>query len=285
MPKLTYTNEQGSIVLGDSPPLLVTKMDGLGGVQNTIYRHKSPTQDGTTATGRALGERELVIEGVILDPDKDMYRRALLKAFNPKLSGTLRYERGQVVKEIDCIPELAPAFPSDYSKTYQLFLITLLCPNPFWREVSASKSEIAIWRGALEFPLELAEEGIEIGFREPSLIVNVYNAGDVPCGIKIQFKALATVENPSLFNVNTREQFKINKTMSAGEIITVTTHFQNKRVELNQNGVVSNAFNWIDLGSTFMQLDPGDNLLRYDADDGLDNLEVSIWHTPQYLGV
>jgi hypothetical protein len=260
-------------------------MDGLGSVQNTVYRHKSPSQDGTTATGSALEERAPVIEGVILSRDKDMYRQALLRAFNPKLSGTLRYERRQVVKEIDCIPELAPAFPSDYSKTYQAFLITLLCPNPFWRDISANKAEIAIWRGAFEFPLELVSEGIEVGFREPSLIVNVFNPGDVPCGMKIQFKALATVETPSLFNVNTREQFKINKTLAAGEVITVTTHFQNKRVELNQNGVISNAFNWIDLGSTFMQLDVGDNLLRYDASSGLDNLEISIWHTPQYLGV
>ena len=131
----------------------------------------------------------------------------------------------------------------------------------------------------------MLEEGIEIGYREPSLIVNIYNTGDVACGMKIQFKALATVVNPSLFNVNTREYFKINKTMEAGEIITVTTHFQNKRVELNKNGVVSNAFNWIDLNSTFLQLEPGDNFFRYDADEGIDNLEVSIYYTPQYLGV
>ena len=73
--------------------------------------------------------------------------------------------------------------------------------------------------------------------------------------------------------------------MEAGEVITVNTHFQNKRVELNKNGVVSNAFNWIDLESTFLQLDQGDNLFRYDADEGIDNLEVSIYHTPMFLGV
>lgn len=90
---------------------------------------------------------------------------------------------------------------------------------------------------------------------------------------------------PSLFNVNTREYFKINKIMEAGEVITVTTHFQNKRVELNKNGVISNAFNWIDFTSTFLQLDPGDNLFRYDADEGIDSLEVDIYYNPQYLGV
>src|SRR5665648_504005 len=44
------------------------------------------------------------------------------------------------------------------------------------------------------------------------------------------------------------------------------------------------GYNYIDLGSTFLQLDVGDNLMRYDADTGIDNLEVSIYFTPQYLG-
>ena len=113
-----------------------------------------------------------------------------------------------------------------------------------------------------------------------------YEYGDVKRRIRCQVESAPVFSMPfKIFNVNTREYFKINKTMEAGEVITVTTHFQNKRVELNKNGVVSNAFNWIDTTSTFLQLDVGDNLLRYDSDEGLGNLEVSIWYTPQYLGV
>ena len=157
-------------------------------------------------------------------------------------------------------------------------------PPPFG-DVAKTKAEVAIWRGAFEFPLEIVTGGIEMGFREPSLIVNIENPGDVACGMEIRFKALATVVNPLLFNVNTREFIKINKTLTAGEVLTVTTHFANKRVETYKNGITSNAFNWIDLDSTFLQLTPGDNLLRYDADDGLDNLEVDIYYNPQYVGV
>ena len=165
------------------------------------------------------------------------------------------------------------------------FVIDLIAPNPYWQDLTQSRSDIAIWQGAFEFPLEIPEEGIEMGYREPSLIVNVLNLGDVSCGIKIQFKALATVISPSLFNVNTREYINVNKTMEAGEVITVTTGFGDKRVQLIKNGVTTNAFNWIEPTSSFLQLDPGDNLLRYDADEGIDNLEVSIYFTPQYLGV
>lgn len=281
---LKYINNNNkSIELGNAAPFLITTVDGLGSPPNEIYTQKSPFQDGVSVTGSSLESRNIVLEGKIIGGT--VYRNTLLSVFNPKLDGKLIIDLGNEQRQIECKVEQAPYFASESGQNHQDFSVSLIAPNPFWQDINTTKEEVAIWRGSFEFPLELTEEGIEIGFREPSLIVNVYNGGDVPCGMRIQFKALATVVNPSLFNVNTREYFKVNRTMEAGEIISVTTHFQNKRVELNKNGVISNAFNWIDLDSTFMQLEPGDNLLRYDADDGINNLEVSIWHTPQYLGV
>ena len=288
--KVIYENDKGQrIEIAYSFPYFLQSINGTDGTNANITKVKGVGQDGTTITDVNLSDRELQIVGAIKGNSKGeiaRYRAKLLQVFNPKTQGWLQYEYGDIKRRIRCQVENAPVF-SKKNKSYkqQEFLVNLICPNPFWQDIVETKEEVAIWRPAFEFPLEIVEEGIEMGYREPSLIVNVFNSGDVACGMKIQFKALATVENPSLFNVNTREYFRVNKVMSAGEIITVTTHFQNKRVELNQNGVMSNAFNWIDLGSTFMQLEPGDNLLRYDADDGIDNLEVSIWHTPQYLGV
>lgn len=289
MAKLKYVNSNNkSIELGNAAPFLVTTVDGLGSPQNEIYTQKSPYQDGVTATHSSLGPRNIVLEGKIIDSNREnrrIYRNTLLSVFNPKLDGKLIIDLGNEQRQIECKVEQAPYFSSDRGRHHQDFSISLISPNPYWQDINTTKEEVAIWRGSFEFPLELVEEGIEMGYREPSLIVNILNKGDVATGMRIQFKALATVENPSLFNVNTREYFKINKIMEAGEIITVTTHFQNKRVELNKNGVISNAFNWIDLESTFLQLDVGDNLFRYDADEGLDNLEVSIYFNPQYLGV
>lgn len=285
MAKLIYTNSRGdSIELGQSAPFFVTNIEGFSNVDNIINTIKSPNQDGETEVNSTLSSRNLVIQGEYYTRDRQGGRDKLIKVFNPKLQGRLRYENANLIKEIICKPEKTPSISSTNKATVP-FIINLFAANPYWRDIQTKKEEIAIWRGAFEFPLEIIEEGIELGCREPSLIVNVFNKGDVSCGMKIQFKALATVVNPSLFNVNTREYFKINKIMEAGEVITVTTNFQNKRVELNKNGIVTNAFNWIDLQSTFLQLDVGDNLLRYDAEIGLENLEVNIYYTPQYLGV
>jgi len=132
---------------------------------------------------------------------------------------------------------------------------------------------------------ELSKTGIIMGLREPSLIVNALNTGNVESGMIIEFKALGTLTNPSILNVETQEFFKINKSMVQGEVITVNTNIGAKKVIDNLNGVETNILNLIDLDSTFLQLRVGDNLLRYDADTNLDNLEVNIYYNPFYLGV
>lgn len=290
--KLIFTNSKGESVELFSPPYRLIRFDGLGDVSASHSTQKSPYQDGSTLINTTLDERHPEIELKITGRDEielARNRRRLTAIFSPKLGlGTLKRVAEDGTHQLGAIAEALPFYPDgkgNRGKTFQKALIQLYCPNPFWQDINTTKEEIAIWRCSFEFPLELKEEGIEMGYREPSLIVNILNKGDVATGMRIQIKALATVVNPSLLNVNTREFFKINRIMEAGEIITINTHFQNKRVELNKNGVTSNAFNLIDLQSTFLQLEPGDNLLRYNADDGVDNLEVSIWFTPQYLGV
>ena len=41
----------------------------------------------------------------------------------------------------------------------------------------------------------------------------------------------------------------------------------------------------MDADSTFLLLDIGDNIFGYDADDGLSNLEVTVYFVQKYLGV
>ncbi|APC79646.1 phage tail family protein [Clostridium botulinum] len=127
-----------------------------------------------------------------------------------------------------------------------------------------------------------------MGHREPSLIVNVINNGHVKTGMIIEFRARGILKNPSLFNVNTREFIKINKEMVAGERFIINTNCGKKKIIQNLNGIETDILNYLDIvggGDTFLQLDVGDNLFRYNADSNLDNLEVNIYFSSQYLGV
>lgn len=288
MKKLKYINKLGAeLEFTNSAPFLLLNFTEKGKV--TVYNNKGMSQDGATYLGNTIETSDKSMElAIIADSEENLihYRDKFNKVFNPKLGeGYLVYTDD--VKEIKtkCILDTLPFFSTVTNKINKC-LLTFTASNPFWMDLLESKSEVALWKGDFCFDLEIPEAtGIEIGHREPSLIVNVVNNGDVECGIRVEFKALATVTNPSITNVNTQEFIKINKVMAAGETITVQTHFGNKRIDSIYGGIVSNNFNYIDIQSTFLQLHTGDNLLRYNADANIGNLEATLYYTPQYLGV
>jgi hypothetical protein len=142
-----------------------------------------------------------------------------------------------------------------------------------------------MWTPLFEFELEIPESGMEFGTRQPSQIITVDNVGDVSCGCQIVFKALVTVTNPELMNVDTGEVLRMNTTMTAGEELRVYTHFAGKRVVRHTGQAQTNAFSQLDTDSTFLQLDTGRNTLRYSAAENIDLLEVSIYYRPLFLGV
>lgn len=282
--ELKFESNGKTIGVGKGKSFRLLSIEGIENAEGELFVSQNVMGDGSSIDNIRIKNRPIMVEAEYIGANKEVKRRELINFFNIHKVGSLVVDYGGKKYKIKYTPE---SFRSPIDNLYNplKFLVDLYCPDPFFTDVVESKAEIAIWQPAFEFPLEIVQEGIETGYREPSLIVNIFNQGAVESGVTIKFKALATLKNPGLFNVNTREFFKINKTMEAGEIITVTTHFRNKRVELNKKNTVSNAFNWIDLDSTFLQLEPGDNLFRYDADEGLDNLEVDIYYSQQYLGV
>jgi hypothetical protein len=143
---------------------------------------------------------------------------------------------------------------------------------------------LAQWEPLFEFQLVIpAGTGIQMGARQPSQILQVVNAGDVATGMEVIFSALGAVQNPELLNLVTNEYIRINTTMQTGQEIHVYTGFAQKHVTSILNGVTTNAFSLLDVGSSFLQLSTGTNLLRYDASDDIDMLECEIRYRPRFL--
>lgn len=286
--KLTYINERGeSIEFSHASVYHTNTVSGLSDVRNAIYSINSMGQDGDTYLGNRIESRAIEIVGSINERNKDFmidHRRHMNHVLNPQFSATLVYEYGDFKRVIDCKVDNAPVFSR--AAIFQDFTIQLLCLNPFWRKEGKTRDDVATWVGDFEFPEELPiPEGWEIGHRQPSLIVNVYNEGDVKSGIKVEFRAIGAVSNPELLNVDTQEFIKININMLAGDVLTVNTGYGEKEVTLNRGGTITDAFRYLDPDSTYLQLEVGDNLFRYDASGALENLEISLYHDDLYLGV
>lgn len=287
MKKITYVNALGAeLELTNSAPFRLQKFTQSENVN--IYNTKGMSQDGKSYLGNSLDVMDITLEIAVMGKNEIEFinhKSKLNKIFNPKFGeGYLIYRDDIKERKVKCIINKLP-FLNNINSRAGMGLISLTANNPYWTDLLESREEIALWKGDFGFEFELVTGGIEMGHREASLIVNVLNSGDVECGMRVEFKALATLTNPSILNINTQEYIKINKTMVAGEIISVSTYFGSKKVESTLNGLTTNAFNYIDFNSTFLQLEVGDNLFRYNADTNLDNLEVNIYYQPQYLGV
>lgn len=289
--KLTYINSRGETLEFSITSVFhcnVSKdVTGIAGIDNTIYKTNSMGQHGDTYIGQRYEARDITIVGNINTTDKDRVlelRRKAERILNAELDAKLIYTYKDFVRVIDCKVDGKPVFKSN--KVFTQFTIPITCCNPFWREEAEAKKDIAAWVSSWEFDFEIPEEGIELGYREPSIIVNVYNEGDVRSGMRVEFRAIGTVVNPVLLNVNTQKYIKlIDTTMVAGDVITINTEYGSKSVTLTRDGEVIDYFRHIDVDSTFMQLETDDNVFRYDAESGVTALEATIYHSNKYLGV
>ncbi len=279
MNKLIYKNENGgTLEFGSRPPFLITTIDGLGAVNNEIYTSKSPNQDGVSVNNKSLSERHLTLEGVIITrtrEERQRSRRRLLQTFNSKLNGELTIYQDGEVRKINCIPELAPSFPSAKQENYQPFMINLYCPNPYWLDNFEMSEEIMTWIGGITFPLRLPTRFALAGEK----IINIINDGDVETPIRLDITGTAT--SPKIIKRDTGEFVKVNRVLTSDDTLVITTDFGNKRVELND----INVFNYIDLNSTFFKLDVGDNVIQLITEDENDNASIKITYRNRYLGV
>ena len=67
--------------------------------------------------------------------------------------------------------------------------------------------------------------------------------------------------------------------------IRINTNIGNKKVTRILDNAEIDFVHKIDLHSTFLKLEVGDNLFRYDAEENINNLEVNIYYNPNYLEV
>lgn len=285
------TSAKLTLDMVSTPDYILDSVDW-GVVESTHHSFKYVNQIGVYVTGTSLETRQVIVTGwVIAETEYTMDQRKgiLNRFFNPQQAVDLFYK--QYVLRF--LPDTSVKYSATVKENNEVvckFKVEGYCPDPLFAEKVESKVAAASTVAKFHFPLIMSREpdppgGVVFGLRQPSLIVAITNSGAVDVGMKIVFKANGSLTNPSLINVNTQKYFKVNKSMVAGEEITIDTIIGEKKIRGILNGVESNYFKYRDLDSEWLQLQVGDNLFRYDADENVGNLEVYIYFNNKYLEV
>lgn len=261
----------------------------LGTVEGSHHSYKYVNQVGVYIDSTSLEERAVSIPGWVIGEnfaDMKDNMTVLNRLVNPQHELELTLFDQYVLR---FKPDYSIKYATPYEENNEVlcqFLIQGTCADPMFSTKRGILTQIASILPKFHFPLIIPQgKGIILGLRQPDLLATIVNDGDIDTGMVIEFSCNTTVVNPSLLHVGTQEFVKINKTITPGETITVSTVSGNKYVRGYHDGQTENYFKYWDWDSTWLQMYRGVNVLKYDADEGVEGLAARVTFTPKLLEV
>lgn len=256
-------------------------------VDATHSTYKYINQIGVSIVNTALETRTVEIVGYVFGHSTAelLQNKQFLNNFvNPQQAIRLGYKEYY----IDFNPTNSVRYGTTLAENNNLFcrfIINGICPQPLFNVDDKLQIDASTTLPMFHFPLIIPPGGLVFGLKQISSLIDVYNSGSVETGMLIIFKALSSCSGVKLTNASTLEYFEINKTLSAGEVIKINTNVGQKSVIGKTVGnTEQNYYQYKTLDSTWLQLQPGDNLFRVDATPST-ALETSIQFANQYLEV
>ena len=285
---ITCTNDDNySITFGSTfSPLLLTDADGLYMLDNNVNTSENTMVDGSTYQGSTTKQRNIVLTAVSKTDHQDV-RQLLYKCFKPKSQGTLLYVEGTESRQIKYYVE---SVNIDAVKRARSAVISLICNDPFFQDLSDTTVVMAGWESLFTFAHEFISGGEEFGTRQSERIKVIQNDSAADnIGLTITIAASGAVTNPKITHVELDEEIQIGTTanplnMVSGDQVIITTGTNNKHVYLVHGGVKTEINEYLSESSEFIQLMRGSNSLGYEASAGADYMTVSVSWRYLYLG-
>lgn len=282
MYRIILENARGQqLELTNNPAYSIIDVDGLYPPSATINTVATANSDGSEFNSSRVNERNIVINFTIESPAEEN-RINLYKYIKSKQYIKLYYMNDVREVYIEGRVESMPIQLFDMKQKVQL---SILCPFPFFKNVTDTIVHFQSIVDMFEFPFSIESEGI--AFSEVQLLVekSIINNGDVANGVIIEMHASGLVLNPKIVNSDTNQFFALNFELQAGDVITIDTRIGEKSVTLLRDGVESNIINKLVPGSAWFQMEAGDNIFVYSADEYPENLSCTFIQTDLFEGV
>lgn len=284
---MTYTFDNPTI--DDESGLFITEIEGLGPVKATINMTSLATADGSIYNSTRLEGRNIVIKARFTYAKTIEEARLMSYRYFPighKVTFVIKTDN-RLVKTEGYVESNEPVI---FSKECEM-QVSILCESPFYLSIDEDGTEITNFSNVVplfEFPFSnedattpLLEFGTIINKKEST----VYYDGDAETGCIIRIHAIGTVENISIYKIRTGEKMVIDtdklEAMTGdkliyGDTIEICTLKGNKYIRLTRAGVVTNVLNILGKDSDWFQLDRGDNVFAYTAEEGEENVQFTI---------
>lgn len=263
-------------------PFLLLEAEGLYEFNVNVNMSDVSMGDGAIYEGSNIEKRNIVL--YIADYTEHWNRRnQLYQLFKPRSKGTLIYSEDENSRQIEYYVESVLV---ESIKRVRKATVSLLCPDPFFSDMFDVNVIMNGWKSNFEFPHQFVADKEQFGIRIIKQIETINNDSIDDLGMEIIIKASGEVINPSLRDIYKETFIKVGTTdrplnMKLNDVLIINTCNNAKNVYFNGKKIN----NFLNEDSTFLQLSTEDNVLRYDADSGMENMLVTIRFRKKFLGV
>lgn len=299
-----FFSERGDVMpLSGNKYFTLTHIDGQTFAEADTSATTTSGADGDTINNMQTAARIIVIDMRINSGiDVEDAKREILRVVKFKKNGGIRWTQNGRTVTISGKVEKIDLPRWEQGVTMQ---ITLHCEQPFWEDIDAVIQQISDAINLHYFTanpadmLYFPEEGIPFGEYDTIRTKSFYNNGDVAVGLEITIIAHDTVTNPIIYDQNGNyfgvgyesesasggagigtAWASVPFVMEAGDNVVITTHRGNKTV--THNG--KNIFDKIKPGSTWLQLETGNNDFSINSDDAnISNMSFSLIYKQRYI--
>jgi hypothetical protein len=230
--------------------------------------------------------REILLEYLLSSTSiagRDAFIQTLKTAFNPKDGlGLLTLGMdGSIDRSIWCVPLGEPeCLPAAGRRPFrQLVQVRLRAPWPHFFDPEINTVTLASFAGGLAFPWSTPWT-----FGTASTTITITNAGNVATPVIVTFNG--DITNPRIDNLTTGKYIKATMALAAGEALRINTAPGEHTVEYFHGGLNTNGFQYLDSGSEFFWLEPGDNILSFSSSSALGaGSSCNLEYFDQFVGV
>lgn len=229
--------------------------------------------DGALFNSSKLNTRNIVLT-VKINGNAEANRLNLYKYFKTKEKCRFYFANDTLDVFIDGYIQNVECDLFSNSETAQ---ISIICPSPYFQSVQQHIADTANVTPEFEFPFSINfDEPVIISTFHDADVVYVENDAETECGAEIVLDVKTPCSTIALNNAVTGEGLVLNYEFREFDRIVINTVKGQKSVTLIRDGVQSNLFSAVQLGSVFFQLVPGNNIIQFLIDGVADQMAVYI---------
>lgn len=278
---------------GTEHGLVIFNVEGLGSPVATTNGAGGPNFDGMKVSSVVADARQIVITLAVSGfGDREEAARATVYKYFPvkqKIRLEVHTDRNELF--VDAIVEQNEA---NLFATVENFVISLVCPQPYFKDVS--EREYYLYDGAgfplFEFPFSnesLTEDLLVFGEASLSPTAVILYESAVATGVDMQLNFLGLVEDVTIYNTNGNQVMRIDLSdaetyfgspVKAGDRLVINTRTGEKSIFFVRGGEYYNLLNGVYINSDWTEIRPGENNVVVKAVTGEDLITTDIRFRP-----